>query len=172
MTLRWAAPDRAAPRACGVSVGTRSRRKRWLADPELVDEHVPVGVVLVVACPGGEEGQVARVVQRYPWCLVGEFAVDGSPAGCGCGGVAGLGCQCALGLGVDLRVAEFRLVDVVGIAGEEGGAGEQRADEVGGRRVVLVPGEEPGLDPVAGVAERGPVAAGACGAQRCPVAEL
>src|SRR6516165_4636310 len=100
------------------------------ADPQLVDEQAPVRVVLVVADPGGEEGQVSRVVQGNPRCLVGEFAVDGSPASCGCGGIAWPGCQRALGLGVDLRVAELRLVEVVLIVGQEGGAGEQRVDEV------------------------------------------
>src|SRR6266851_4377918 len=114
-----------------------------LVDPELVDQHVPVGVELVVAYPGGEECQVARVVQRYPRCL-----------------------------GVGLRVAEFRLVEVVWIVGEEGAAGEQRVDEVGGCRVVLVPGEESGLYPVAGVAKQAPVAGGGCRAQRCPVSDL
>src|SRR5215467_12071478 len=76
------------------------------ADPELVDEQAPVRVVLVVADPGREEGQVSRVVQGNPRCLGGEFAVDGRPACCGRGGIARLGCQRALGLGVDLRVAE------------------------------------------------------------------
>lgn len=56
--------------------------RRTLADPELVDKHAPVRVVLVVAYLGGEEGHVARVVQRNPRRLVGEFAVDGGPASC------------------------------------------------------------------------------------------
>src|SRR5260221_12797754 len=99
-----------------------------LVDPELVDQHVPVGVELVVAYPGGEECQVARVVQRYPRCLVGEFAVDGSPGTCGCGGIDRLGCQCAVRLSVGLRVAEFRLVEVVRIVGAGGEAGGQPAD--------------------------------------------
>src|SRR5258708_34607243 len=131
-----------------------------LVDPELVDQHVPVGVELVVAYPGGEECQVARVVQRYPRCLGGEFAVDGSPGTCGCGGIDRLGCQCAVRLGVGLRVAEFRLVEVVRIVGEEGAAGEQRVDEVGGCRVVLVPGGESGLDPGGGGGQQAPGAGG------------
>jgi len=73
--------------------------ERRLADPELVDQHVPVRVEPIVAYPGGEDRQVEGVVQRHPRRLVGEFVVDGGPASCGCGGIAWLGCQCALGLG-------------------------------------------------------------------------
>src|ERR1022692_439705 len=97
--------------------------------------------------------------------------VDRSPESLG-GGIAGLGRQRASGLGVDTRVAELRFVYVVLIIREEGVAGEQRVNEVRGGRVVLVPGEEPGLYPVAGVAEHAPVGAHVrYYSQRCAVSE-
>ena len=51
-----------------------------LADPQLVEEQVPVGVELVVAHAGGKNCEYARVVQRNPRRLVDDVAVDGGPA--------------------------------------------------------------------------------------------
>jgi hypothetical protein len=106
-----------------------------LADPELVDEQVPVGVELVVADACGKDGQVARVVQRHPGGFVHECPVDGSPPAHRCGGSPKLEGVSVLGLGVDLRIAELRRVEVGRPGGKERTTAEQRADEVRCHRV-------------------------------------
>ena len=50
-----------------------------LTDPQLVDEHGPVGVELVVADPSREQHQRARVVDRHPGCLADDLLVDVRP---------------------------------------------------------------------------------------------
>src|SRR6516162_91216 len=122
-----------------------------LADPELVEEQVPVGVELVVAHVGGKNCEYARVVQRNPRRLVDDFAVDGGPANRGRARAASLGGQCLPGLGIDLVVAELSVVDIASVAGNVGIAREHGVDEVRWRWVVLNPAEEPGLYAVTGV---------------------
>jgi hypothetical protein len=103
---------------------------RGLPDPELVDEQGPEGVELVVPDSCGQHDQGARVVQRNPGRLVGQFAVDPRPEVPGSVGTTRFERAGPCHLGVDQPVAELAVVDVGRIAREEGAAGEQRADEV------------------------------------------
>ena len=105
-------------------------RLAWLAHPELVEEQAPVRVELVVARTCGQNDRGKRAVQRDPRCLVHHLVVDGSPAACGGDGIGGLERQGLLGLGVDLRIAELGVIDVVRAGRQERAAGEQRVDEV------------------------------------------
>src|SRR6266581_7332808 len=77
-------------------------------------------------------------------------------------------------LRVDDRVAELRGVQVHRGAGrDEGPAGHGRADHVGRRRVVRVPGEPADLGPAPGIEHRGVVRASVADhPQRRPVAKL
>src|SRR5215831_17960416 len=99
-------------------------------DPQLVDEHWPVGVELVVAYTCGKHDQGPWVVDRHPRSLAHDLVVDARPERPGRTGIVGLEREGLGDLGVDPLVAELGCVDVARVAWEEGLAGQQRADEV------------------------------------------
>ena len=98
-------------------------------DPQLVDEQLPQGVELVVADPCRED-QRTRVVERDPRGLVDDFPVDVRPEQPGGVGRASLGGEGLPELRVYPGTAELAVVQVGGIARDEGVATEQRPEEV------------------------------------------
>src|SRR5260221_3964935 len=101
-----------------------------LTDPELVDEHGPEGIELVVADAYGNQDQGARVVEGHPGGLADDLVVDARPEVRGGVGISGFERESQRCLGVDPAVAERAVVDVGRIIGEERAAGEERVDEV------------------------------------------
>jgi hypothetical protein len=57
-------------------------------NPELIQQHVPERVVLVVADARAERRHGARVVERHPRCAVDELVIYPAPELTGGGGVA------------------------------------------------------------------------------------
>ena len=112
-------------RAAAGSAGAESS-----TDPQLIDEHRPVGVELVVADTPGKQHQGAWVVDRHPRSLTHDLVVDACPERPGRAGIVGLERESLGDLGVDPVVAELGGVDVAQVVREEGLAGQQRADEV------------------------------------------
>jgi hypothetical protein len=120
-------------------------------NPQLVNEHGPVRVELIVADTRGKHDQGARVVDRHPRRLADNLAVDPRPERGGSVGIAGLEHEGLVDLRVDPLVAELGSIQVQRVARDERAAGQQRADEVLRRRVVLVPGEPANLRALTGV---------------------
>src|SRR5262249_56645092 len=99
-------------------------------NPQLVNEHGPVRVELIVADARGKHHQGTGVLDRHPPCLVDNLAVDARPERRGSVGIAGLEHEGLLDLRVDPLVAELGSIQVHRIARDKGAAGQQRADEV------------------------------------------
>ena len=93
---------------------------------------------LVVADPCREDDQRTRVVERDPRGLVDDFPVDVGPEQPGSVGRAGLGGEGLPELRVYPGTAELAVVQVGGIARDEGVAAEERTEEVPGRGVILI----------------------------------
>src|SRR6516164_9429215 len=103
----------------------RRQRRPRLADPELVDECSPYGVVLVVAGAAGDEVGLVGGDGGQPDREVGELLVQPGPEGGGGGGVGGLQLRGAGDLPVQRGAAEFaRVGGGLSVAGDEVAAGE------------------------------------------------
>jgi hypothetical protein len=112
---------------------------------------------LIVADPRGEHDERARVVERDPRGLVDDLPVDVRPEQPGGVGRVGLGGEGVPELRVYPGTAELAVVQVGGIARDEGVAAEQRAEEVPWRGVILIPVELADLNLVARIVDRIPV---------------
>src|SRR5436309_1349749 len=111
-----------------------------LLDPELVDQDVPLRVPLVVPDPLRQEVDLLGVVEVDPRSLIGHLVVNLRPDLVRGVGVGDAGLLRLIHLGLDRLVAEGRDVRAGVAVRVDGAAAEEHVQEVGRRRVVLVPG--------------------------------
>jgi hypothetical protein len=107
----------------GSRRGEASADNQASANPELIEQHVPERVVLVVADARAEHRHRAQVVHGQPRGVVDELVLDPAPELTCRGGVARLQRRGPGGLRVDPPVAELGDVEVVRAVRHEGTPG-------------------------------------------------
>src|SRR4029453_1001785 len=113
-----------------------------LSHPELIEQHKPLRVELIVPDALRDESDPLRVVRRNPEGLVDDGAIDPGPERPRRSRIVRLQRKRTFDLRVDAPVAELGEVQLTRVAGLERAAGEQKAEERRSCRIIRRPGGE------------------------------